>query len=136
MPADVVWRMLCINAKAQISHSQESKPGGKKKESTGYGQVGDEVGGRGQRSDDFKKARVGDSIIIPFKYDLCVFRKLRGHSPRGKSPKDELYLACIRRMHLDTFWIRATTTVSTNKNRNRQILGFSNFYTRRTFSEL
>ena len=54
-----------------------------------------------------------------------MFRKLRGHSPRGNSPQDKLLLACIRRMHLDTFWSRATTTVSANKDRDKQMLGFS-----------
>ena len=55
MPADVVWRMLHFNAKSKISHSLESESGGKRKESTGHGQIRDEVGEKGPKIQRLQK---------------------------------------------------------------------------------
>ena len=66
---------------------------------------------------DYLKARDGDSILVPFECDLCVFRKLRQDNPVSSNPHDDLLLACIRRMNLDAFWSRARSTVLQN---NRQ----------------
>ena len=74
---------------------------------------------------DYMKARDGDSILVPFECDLCVFRKLRQHNPVSSNPQDVLLLACIRRMNLDAFWSRASSTSRGNRDKVRQMLSFS-----------
>jgi hypothetical protein len=63
--------------------------------------------------------------MIPFKCALCIFRKLRGQEPCPHSAMDKLLMACIRRMSLDTFWNRSSSTVSANKDKIRQGLSLS-----------
>ena len=82
-------------------------------------------GKKGQRPNDYLVGRDGDSILIPFECDLCVFRKLRFCDPNLNSPTDKLLLGCIRRMQLDTFWSSAETTVKMNKSKVKQMLKFS-----------
>ena len=79
-------------------------------------------GKRGQKEDDFLKARDGDSLMVPFECDLCIFRKLRRENPKAQSPSDQLLLLCIRRMNLDAFWSSASSTVRANKNKVNQML--------------
>jgi hypothetical protein len=55
--------------------------------------------------------------MTPFECDWCIFRKLRHLSPDPDSHKDQLLLAAIRRVNLDSFWSRSTATVKGNKNR-------------------
>jgi hypothetical protein len=55
--------------------------------------------------------------MVPFECDLCVFRKLRKHTPDPLSPEDELLMACIRRVNLDAFWSRAKGTVLGNRDK-------------------
>ena len=74
---------------------------------------------------DYLKARDGDSILVPFECDLCVFRKLRQENPVSSNPQDDLLLACIRRMNLDAFWSRSSSTIRGNRDKVRQMLSFS-----------
>ena len=53
--------------------------------------------------------------MTAFECDTCVFRKLRdGQAPNPKSHADTVLLAYIRRMNLDAFWSRASSTVRSN----------------------
>ena len=79
-------------------------------------------GKRGLRPLDYKIGRDGDSLLIPFECDLCIFRKLRFAEPKEKSPSDQLLLACIRRMQLDAFWSLSSYTVKGNCYKVKQIL--------------
>ena len=63
----------------------------------------------------FCQARPGDHLLVTFQCDLCIFRKLRGQEPIASNPIDENLLACIRRVNLDAFWSRATSTVSAQR---------------------
>jgi len=85
IPLDVVWRMLHSMNQARLEARWSKK---------------------GHRLDDYLKGREGDSLLIPFECDICVFRKLRKTEPTNKSPMDKLLLAAIRRMNLDTFGVQ------------------------------
>ena len=61
---------------------------------------------------DFLQARDGDHLMTPFECDLCIFRKLRKVDPTPNISQDELLMVCIRRINLDSFWARVTTTVN------------------------
>jgi hypothetical protein len=61
--------------------------------------------------DEFHLARDGNHCMVPFKCNLRVFRKLKGQSPDVTNPRDELLIACIRRINLDAFWSRSKYTV-------------------------
>jgi hypothetical protein len=67
--------------------------------------------------DDYLVARDGDHLMVPFECDLCVFRKLRHHTPTPANPVDDLLLACIRQIILDAFWSRTRGTVRGNKEK-------------------
>ena len=69
------------------------------------------------RKDEFKYARNGDHLMIPFECDLCIFHKLRTCEPNPKSDKDILLMATIRRMNLDAFWSRMPDTIKANRSR-------------------
>jgi hypothetical protein len=66
---------------------------------------------------EFHYGRNGDHCMVPFKCDLCVFRKLKKRSPDLTDPGDELLIACIRRINLDAFWSRSKSTVSGNQEK-------------------
>lgn len=71
-------------------------------------------------------ARDGDHLMVPFECDVCIFWKLRGSGPNPDvHPKDKVLLDCIRRINLDAFWSRMTSTVSTNKDKVRAGLKLS-----------
>jgi hypothetical protein len=74
-------------------------------------------GSRHQNPSDYHRARDGDHLMTPFECDLCVFRKLKGVSPINTSHQDQILLAAIRRILLDAFWSRSSSTVSGNRNR-------------------
>ena len=63
--------------------------------------------------------------MVPFECDLCVFRKLRGNSPRHDNATDSLLLSLIRRANLDAFWSSTTGTVEKHANRLRAGIKFS-----------
>jgi hypothetical protein len=74
---------------------------------------------------DYLRARDGDHLMVPFECDTCIFRKLRGHSPDEEKEQDRLLLSCIRRINLDSFWSRASSTVAGNRDRVKAFLNFS-----------
>ena len=74
---------------------------------------------------DFHVGRNGDHLLIPFECDQCVFVKLRGNRPMERDPRDKLLMACIRRMNLDAFWSRETSTVRNNARRAERQLALS-----------
>jgi hypothetical protein len=61
----------------------------------------------------FQRARMGDHLMVAFECDLCVFRKLFRRNPNSDET-DRKAVATIRRMILDAFWSRATSTVRSN----------------------
>ena len=63
--------------------------------------------------------------MVPFECDLCVFRKLRKHSPDRSQSEQRLLLACMRRMILDAFWSRASPTVRGNRDNARMAMELS-----------
>jgi len=67
-------------------------------------------------------ARDGDHLITPFECDLCVFIKLKNRYPMATCEKDKKLAACIRRVILDAFWSRATTTVGNNLRLVRKLI--------------
>lgn len=74
----------------------------------------------------FKVARDGDHLMVPFEFDICIFWKLRGVQPNPEeSPQDKLLLACIRRVNLDAFWSRMTSTVTSNRDKVRAAIKLS-----------
>jgi hypothetical protein len=62
----------------------------------------------------FKRACKGDSLMVQFECDICVFQKLKRRPPNQNLAQDKLLLACIRRANLDAFWSRAETTVTSH----------------------
>jgi hypothetical protein len=74
-------------------------------------------GKRHRPGNQYKSARDGDHALVPFKCDLCVFQKLREHTPYPLAPEDTLLMACIRHINLDTFWSGAAATVRGNKDK-------------------
>jgi hypothetical protein len=67
------------------------------------------------RSELYLVARRGDHLMLSFECDLCIFRKLRDqHQPDPQSQVDTCLMLTIRRMNLDAFWSRATSTVVGN----------------------
>ena len=77
---------------------------------------------------DFKQARPGDHLMIPFECDSCVFIKLKGRLPYLDSPSDNLLSSCIRRMILDAFWSRETSTVRSNTRRANKLIETSSIF--------
>jgi len=75
---------------------------------------------------DFMKGRDGDHLLIPFECDRCIFLKLKHTLPDASKPSDQLLLATIRRMNLDAFWSRESSTVKSNLNRVKRMLDSSN----------
>jgi hypothetical protein len=73
----------------------------------------------------YLRGRDGDSLIIPFECDLCVFRKLKGISPLKGHVQDDLVMACIHRANLDMCWSRAEPTVRGNLSNLGQIVSIS-----------
>jgi hypothetical protein len=60
----------------------------------------------------FKRARKGDSMMVQFECDTCIFVKLKHWRPDAGNSADQLLAACIRRANLDAFWSRAESTVT------------------------
>jgi hypothetical protein len=53
------------------------------------------------------------------------FHKLRNSTPNPESHQDKLALACIRRINLDAFWARASSTVNNNLSKTKTTIAFS-----------
>jgi hypothetical protein len=77
-------------------------------------------------SEQYTHGRDGDSLLTPFECDTCIFWKLRRHSPDTSSLVDLRLLDCIRRVNLDSFWSRASSTVKGNLDRIKAALAISN----------
>ena len=73
----------------------------------------------------FRQARPGDHLLVTFQCDLCVFRKLRRVNPSPSSAIDLNLLSCIRRINLDAFWSRATSTVNAQRRLVEKSLAIS-----------
>jgi hypothetical protein len=82
-------------------------------------------GKRHRSPNDFLIGRNGDHTHVSFECDTCIFRKLKKRNPDPSSTVDKLLQACIRRMNLDVFWSRASSTVSGHKDNLRRGLKFS-----------
>jgi hypothetical protein len=80
---------------------------------------------RTQMSTDYKQARDGDHLLVPFECDDCIYEKLRGVHPRFDESRNQLLLDCIRQINLDAFWSRATSTVRANKEKTKLALALS-----------
>ena len=66
-------------------------------------------GKRGWREDDYLRAREGESLIVPFECDLCIFRKLKGRNPvGGRLGDDELLLTLEILNHNEKTRLRST----------------------------
>lgn len=61
--------------------------------------------------DRFVVARRGDSLLAPFQCDLCWFVNLQGRLFDERRPSDHLNMALIRRVNLDMFWSKESSTV-------------------------
>jgi hypothetical protein len=60
----------------------------------------------------FITARNGDMISSPFQCDFCWFLNLHKQNPSPHLyPSDERLLTYIRRINLDIFWSRESSTV-------------------------
>jgi hypothetical protein len=82
-------------------------------------------GNRTQAETDFRQARDGDHLMVPFECDMCVFRKLRRGNAQTSEEEDQLLKDCIRQVILDAFWSRAASTVRANKEKTRLALQLS-----------
>jgi hypothetical protein len=50
--------------------------------------------------------------MIQFEWDICIFRKLKGHSPWEGDPVDDLLLGCLQQANLDAFWSSVVAMVN------------------------
>ena len=75
-------------------------------------------------------AREGDHLMTAFECDFCIFRKLKqgGGAPRPGCEIDALLMAHIRRMNLDAFWSRESSTVKRHAAVIRQGLETSRLF--------
>jgi len=75
---------------------------------------------------DFTHARDGDHLLIPFECDYCVHIKLKGYLPDMLNATDKLLMATIRRMILDAFWSRESSTVKANVRKAKKMIQVAN----------
>jgi len=87
--------------------------------------IEDAWGSKLRNKKDFLEGRDGDSLLIPFECDQCIFLKLRSHLPDSNSTSDTLLMATIRRLNLDAFWSRERSTVSANLSRVKRMINIS-----------
>jgi hypothetical protein len=79
-----------------------------------------------QSKKDFHHAQKGNHLMVPFECDEYVFVKLCKFSTSPyNQEKDKLLLACIQRANMDSFWSRASSTVTVNGDRVRAALVLS-----------
>ena len=57
---------------------------------------------------------------VPFECDLCHYRNINRRDPVWSCPKDMATLVAIRRVNLDVFWARESSTVTGNLSRMRR----------------
>jgi hypothetical protein len=83
------------------------------------------LGKQTKTPNEYPVGRDGDHLLVPFECDLCIFRKLKHQETWANSNQDNLLMACIRRISLDAFWSRATSTVLANRDKMKQALALS-----------
>ena len=66
--------------------------------------------------------RDGDHLMTPFECDVCMFVKLKERLPMRDCEKDQLLVACARRVNLDALWSRESATVAGNLRNANKIL--------------
>ena len=74
-------------------------------------------GDKEEDPDRFRRARDGDYLLCPFQCDGCVFFNVKKYHPPdtpSRNARDELLMICIRRIILDSFWARESSTVAKN----------------------
>jgi hypothetical protein len=77
-------------------------------------------GSKLQRPMDYKQARDGDHLLVPFECDACIYNKLgKTTITETNRNQDQLLRACIRQMNLDSFWSRASSTVRANREKTK-----------------
>jgi hypothetical protein len=59
----------------------------------------------------FLHARKGEMLCAPFQCDYCWFINLKGREYDSKRAADRLNMSLIRRVNLDVFWDKETSTV-------------------------
>ncbi len=64
--------------------------------------------------DRFLMGRDGDHLITPFQCELCHFRNIQERDPLVGKEKDKGFLEHMRRVSLDAFWGRESSTVRSN----------------------
>ena len=67
-----------------------------------------------QDKDNFLRVQNGDHLMSPIQCDLCHFRNMKGSDPLMDGNLDRNLLMAIPRINLDSFWGRASSTVSNN----------------------
>ena len=76
------------------------------------------------QSDDphmFQIGQNGDHIMVPFQCNLCIFLNIKNWRPQNASHQNWLLLLSIRRVILDSFWSRESSTVVANfREANRE----------------
>ena len=123
-----MWCGECYTSNPEINfhiRTLEDDPGQNEKDPKDVARIEKSWARKNPKRDDYIKARNGDHLMTPFQCDLCIFRKLRKKDPLPKDPLDDLLLACVRRMNLDTFWSRAPDTVRGNKDKLADMLSLS-----------
>jgi len=71
--------------------------------------------------------------MTPFQCDLCHFRNLQQRDPQTHSVVDSELLGFIRRVNLDAFWARETSSVSNNLRLLRRVHQTENRFNLRSF---
>jgi hypothetical protein len=82
-------------------------------------------GNKQRPADEYLVGQNGDHLMIPFECDFCIFRRLRNQDPLESSQQDQLLLAGIRRVSLEAFWSRASSTAAGNRDKIKQGLNLS-----------
>jgi hypothetical protein len=120
-PCQSMWCGECYTSNQEILFHVKSKENFGEDESTDADKerLVRAWGTRHRPTTEFCIGRNGDHLLVPFECDVCIFRKLRRQSPNVRLEQDKLLLACIRRITLDAFWSRATSTVLGNRDRIR-----------------
>ena len=62
----------------------------------------------------FMVGRDGDHLITPFQCETCHFRNIQERDPLAGNHKDNYLMEHIRRVSLDAFWGRESSTVKSN----------------------
>ena len=97
-PCHRMWCGTCYSSDPTVSffvRHLENEGAESEKEPSDRARLATAWGNKRRAPDAFLRARDGDHTLIPFECDLCIFHKLRGHSPRVSNPVDGLLLACI-----------------------------------------